>query len=156
MSDITLRSQEGCFNFRAAAIIIHGNKLLVAKDTKYPCYYIPGGRVHLHETAQEAAVRETFEETGILCEVDRLLYVQERFFTLDDVDYHELAMYYRMQYSGDSAIMENSPTDHPQAESLHWLPMDRLDDYRIVPEFIKHKPLDIQQAEHIVEDGRQK
>ena len=43
-------------------------------------YYSVGGGVHLNETAEEAVIREVFEETGIHYEVDRLVFIHENFF----------------------------------------------------------------------------
>ena len=45
--DISFKSPEGAFNYRAAAIIIHDGRLLVLQDEGIPHDYLPGGRVHL-------------------------------------------------------------------------------------------------------------
>ena len=78
--DFQVDTIHGEFSYRVAALIINNNKLLVAKHVNYPCYYTVGGRVKLNETSVEAVVREALEETGFTFEIDKLAFVQERFF----------------------------------------------------------------------------
>ena len=47
--------------------------------------YSVGGRIKFGETAEEAVVREVFEETGIQMEIDRLGFVYENFFPGDSL-----------------------------------------------------------------------
>ncbi len=62
--DITFKTEEGKFNYRTGAIIIREGKLLAMRD-KSPYYYLPGGRVHLHERVEDAVLREVREELGV-------------------------------------------------------------------------------------------
>ncbi len=52
--DLTFRTEEGQFNYSVCAVIVHKYKLLVLKNERSSYYYLPGGRVKLHETAEEA------------------------------------------------------------------------------------------------------
>lgn len=63
------------FNFRVGAIIINDNKLLAMHDERSPYYYLPGGRVKLHEIAEEAIIREIQEELNIDCKIIRPLWL---------------------------------------------------------------------------------
>ena len=63
--DITFREKEGTFNFRVCGILIHEGKLLAMHDEKSPYYYLPGGRVQLHEPTEVSVIRELEEELGI-------------------------------------------------------------------------------------------
>ena len=47
--DITFKTEEGRFNFRACAVILQKGKILAMHDERSPYYYLPGGRVQLHE-----------------------------------------------------------------------------------------------------------
>jgi len=49
------------------------------KNSRDSYYYSIGGRVHLHETMEEAIIREVYEETGVLLEIDRMGYIHENF-----------------------------------------------------------------------------
>ena len=47
-------------------------------------------------------------------------------------------------------IAEGCCTDNPPGETLHWLPLDKLNDYNLVPGFLKSRKLDnINTVEHI-------
>lgn len=68
------------FRYRAAAIIIEDGEVLFVKNELESYYYSVGGGVHLGEKAEDAVIREVFEETGILYEIDRLAFIHENFF----------------------------------------------------------------------------
>ena len=56
--------------FASVAVIIRkDNKYLMVKRGDGRGYGLPGGYIKLHETAEEAACRETFEETGFIIEL---------------------------------------------------------------------------------------
>jgi 8-oxo-dGTP pyrophosphatase MutT (NUDIX family) len=47
--------------------------VLLVKHTYTPGWYLPGGSVDVGETLQQAAVREVFEETGIVAQAEPAL-----------------------------------------------------------------------------------
>lgn len=54
----------------ASALVINGKRVLLIRRQKEPDagrWGLPGGRISWGETAQAAAVREVYEETGITC-----------------------------------------------------------------------------------------
>lgn len=55
--DISFKTDKGRFNYRVCAVIINENKLLAMRDENLPYYNLPGGRVTLHETAENAIIR---------------------------------------------------------------------------------------------------
>ncbi len=149
--NLSFRFEQGSFVFRVAAIIIKDNRLLVAKHKNSPFYYTVGGKVELNETSEEAIIRECFEETGIKFEVDRLIFVQERFFKLNEIKHHELVFFYLMKNPFNFNILENSFSDQGEMETLHWLDIESLKRYPIVPEFIKTKKINgVLGIEHII------
>ena len=60
--DITVLTDTGRFNYRVCAVILNENKILAMQDECSPYYYLPSGRVSLHETAENAVLREIKEE----------------------------------------------------------------------------------------------
>lgn len=151
--DLTFKTNRGKFNYRVGAIIIRDNKLLMVKNDSAPYYYSVGGRVKLNETSEEAVIRETFEETGIELEVDRLAFVHEHFFKeeITKENYHEIAFFYLMKMSANVDFVCKSFGDQGAKEHLHWLPIEDLDSYQLYPEFFKTKlSRSIDSIEHII------
>jgi ADP-ribose pyrophosphatase YjhB (NUDIX family) len=152
--NIAFKTNKGCFTYRVAAIIIKDNKLLMAKHEDYPCYYTVGGKVKINETSEEAVIREVYEETGVELQIDRLAFIQERFFEITREQHHEIVFYYLMKENFNMDLFCKSFTDQAK-ESLHWLPIGNLDKTIIIPEFFKTKLLDnMIGIEHIISKGR--
>ncbi|WP_111976609.1 NUDIX hydrolase [Algibacillus agarilyticus] len=59
----------------AGALVINEQQVLVVKDAAQESsgFKLPGGHVELNEDISEAAVRETFEETGIKTEFESII-----------------------------------------------------------------------------------
>jgi 8-oxo-dGTP pyrophosphatase MutT (NUDIX family) len=143
MTDISYLIGTDKFNFRVGAIIIDNGRLLMAKDEKENHYYSVGGRVQMGESTFEAVERESFEETGLRFQVDRLAFVQENFFKLKDEHFHEIGFYYLMKSRTDIEKIPASFKEGEQIETLHWLPIDKLKDYKLFPTFFKTELADI-------------
>jgi len=142
------------FTYRVGAIIIKDKKLLMVKHEDYPCYYTVGGKVRINETSEEAIIREVYEETGIEFQIDRLSFINERFFEIKDEHYHEIVFYFLMKENTNIDLPHIRFTDQGPKETLHWLPMESLDKTYIIPEFFKTKLLDNMVAiEHIISKG---
>ena len=135
---------------RAAALIIKNGCFLAAKNEDHDCYYTVGGGIEINETSEEAVVREVYEETGYRLEIERLAYIQERFFAANSQRYHEIVFFYLMKTNENMNVENNNCTDHKK-ETLHWLPLDSLGEVNLVPEFLATKSFaDITCIEHIV------
>lgn len=134
--DLSFKTKQGCFIYRVAAIIIKENKLLLVKHVDFSCYYTVGGKVKYNETSEEAVIREVYEETGIEFQVEKLIYIQERFCDLVDGNHHELIFYYLMK--DNNYFFNNGYTDQSK-EFLHWIPLNDLDTITIVPDFFKNE-----------------
>ena len=79
-SDCTVAIDDGYINLRVGAIIMKNGKFLMVGNQKDNYLYSVGGRIQFGETAEEAIVREVFEETGVKLEIDRLGFIHENFF----------------------------------------------------------------------------
>jgi len=134
--DLSIRTKQGCFIYRVAAIILKENRLLLIKHDEFPCYYTVGGKVKLNESTEEAVIREVYEETGVKFQIDRLVFIQERFCNLEDGNHHELIFYYIMKEN--DCFNLNRYTDQSE-ETLHWVSIIDLDQITIVPEFFKEE-----------------
>lgn len=133
--DIGMNTPDGNFSLRAAALIINNDRLLAIKHDNYDCFYTIGGGVNVNETSTDAVIREVYEETGYLLSVDRLVFIQERFYNINNARHHEIVFFYLMN-SLDVQIENETCTDH-QEEKLYWLPIDELQNTDLVPEFLR-------------------
>ena len=141
----------GRFSYRAGALIIQDGHLLVARHVDCDCYYTVGGGVLLNESSCEAAVREAREENGHLFEIERLAYINERFYMHRGTSRHELAFYYLMKPLERLQIQDGAFSDQGRSETLHWLPVDGLSEFELVPVFLKDRvPKLGTAAEHII------
>ena len=139
-TNITLRTPDGIFNYRVGAIIINSdtNSILMVKNEVSPFYYSVGGRVTFGESAQETVLREAFEETQIKFDIDKLAFIHENFFTMDNAPYHEIALFYLMKPNIRVAeIKNNSFKEYDVEETLCWLPINSLESLNIKPDFFK-------------------
>ena len=129
-------------NCRTAAFIIKDDKLLFAKNINSPYYYLVGGGIKENETSEEAVTREIFEETGLELEVDKLAIIQERSHKVDAKKFHEIRFFYTVKNNVEINIPDGAFTDQSTDETLHWFPIDNLNDFNIVPTFLKSLSFD--------------
>lgn len=140
--DISFKMENQKFNYRVCAMIISENKILAMHDERSPYFYLPGGRVMLGETAEQAVVREVQEELGVTPRIARALWLNQAFFTdeVDDIRYHELCIYFLMDIS-DTNLLERGRaftlTEGKHIHTFEWLEFDRLKDEYFYPAFLK-------------------
>lgn len=140
-NDIFLDAGQGMFNYRAGAIIIRNNSVLMVRGESSPYYYSVGGHVKFGETAAEAVIREVYEETGVHAEIDRLGFVHENFFRTSGLNkgavYHELALFYYIKPSADFDDIPVKFSDGDRVQRLKWIDLDDIKNVYLYPEFFK-------------------
>ncbi|WP_411170628.1 NUDIX hydrolase [Clostridium sp. MB05] len=156
--DITFKTEVGRFNYRVAGILIHDNKLLIMKDDNSPYYYIPGGRVRMHETSESAIIREIKEEVKIETKVNRLLWVVENLFIEEQSGdrFHEIGLYYLLDIKDESIFKKGNEfiTNENGQHNLMftWVELEKIKDLYIYPLFLKEKIMNLPNCvEHIIE-----
>lgn len=128
-SDCTIPIDNGFINIRVGAIIRKGNRLLMVGNDRQDYLYSVGGRVKFGETAEEAVIREVFEETGVEMKVDHLGFIQENFFYGEmgikkDKLIYEISYYFYMKVPEDFQPKCESFTDDNSREKLVWVTAD--------------------------------
>ena len=140
--DISFAVGEAKFNYRVGAVMLNGDRLLAMRDERSPYFYLPGGRVKLGETAEQAIVREIQEELHVTAEIVRPLWLNQAFFKeyTDGLRYHELCVYFLLDISntvlpsrGDRFCL----TEGQRRNSFEWLSFERLKDEYFYPAFLK-------------------
>ncbi len=146
MKDLTLPIEDGILNVRVGAIILKNGKYLMIGNKNADYLYSVGGRIHFLETAEEAVVREVYEETGIHMEIDRLGFIHQNFFNLEKKGrVHELSFFYYMKVPADFEPQTCDCTGDGDQQYYHWVSMD--DDVKAYPEFFKEE---LKHPEHTV------
>ncbi len=143
--DLTFNTENGIFNYRVAAIIINNDKILTKpkifnKDTEY---HLPRGRVKLHETAENAILRELKEELKIDAKIIRPLWLNQGFFIIDNSNEkcHEICVYFLIDisktdlltYGEEFTITERKNRKH----TFKWVTLEDLKNQYFYPIFLK-------------------
>ena len=155
-TDCGFTNGDNWFRYRVGAIIIEDGCVLVVGNDKENYYYSVGGGVHMNEKAEDAVLREVMEETGVAYKIDRLAVIHENFWDGDGaydkgLHCHEIALYYLMKPRGTRELNSNSLTRFNDRETMHWIPIDEIDKYKIYPAFLKEYLLsDHVGIEHII------
>jgi 8-oxo-dGTP pyrophosphatase MutT (NUDIX family) len=159
--DVCVPCDGGLVNIRAGAIIIKDGKLLMAGNGARPDYlYSVGGRIKFGETAEEAVVREVYEETGVRMEIDRLGFIHENYFYGDAPAnngklIYEISFFFYMKVPEDYEPVSGSFTEDGHTEYLRWIAPD--DPVRYYPDFLRTElGRQCEGVKHFVTDERDK
>ena len=140
--DISVQVGKEKFNYRVCAVILNEGKILAMQDERSPYFYLPGGRVKLGETAEDAVIREIEEELNITARIIRPLWLNQGFFKedVDGLQYHEICIYFLMDVSdtdllskGDTFCLQEGKRQH----RFEWLTWEQLQHEYFYPLFMK-------------------
>ena len=128
----------GRFNFRVAGVAYAGGRVLLQRVSDIDFWFLPGGRVEMLETAEDALRREIREELRVEADVGRLLWVAENFFAMGGRQYHELGLYFAMRVP--ASVEAHGEGEFPGFDPavdliMRWLPLDDLPAIR--PAFLR-------------------
>ena len=160
--DCCFSVKDDWFRYRTGAIIIEDNSFLVIKSETSKYFYTVGGGVHMNEKSEECIVREVREETGVDYEVDHLAVICENFFEEKALGYdrlkcHVIEFYYLMKSRGKKDAKCDSIGWDNAKEEIHWIPLDKLPETDVKPEFLRYRMKEILESKsmlHIVNDER--
>ncbi|MDY4969921.1 MAG: NUDIX domain-containing protein [Lachnospiraceae bacterium] len=157
--DMTVPCENGLINLRVGAIIMKDGQILMAGNKIRPEYlYSVGGRIKFGETAEEAVIREVYEETGVRMEIDRLGFVHENYFYGDMPSnlgrlIYEISFFFYMKVPENFVPASDHFTEGDHEEFLRWITPDAPVHY--YPEFFREElKYPEKGVKHFLTDGR--
>lgn len=136
-------------DLRTVGILIKDGMILVQRDQGGNEYALPGGHVKIGETTVDGLIREYKEETGADIKCRRLLWTEECFWNWNGKDAHNIAFYYLIDLCEDSAIpVGDEFVSHKDNCNvlIGWMPIEKLKDIIIYPNFIKDEIRDLKSS----------
>lgn len=138
--DLTLDIEDYRLNIRAAAVIIHNNKILVHRDVSKDHCTLPGGRIAIGESSEGTVKREIKEEMGKETEIIEYIGTIENFFEMSKKKYHEILFIHKVEFINE----EDKKIDYTirniegkEYLKYEWLDIDKIEEYNIVPKCLK-------------------
>lgn len=122
------KTEKAIFTVLCMVSDANGNILVEDRlDPSWPGICFPGGHVEPGESFTEAAIRETFEETGLTIEDPQLCGVKQ-FQTEEDARY-VVFFFKATRYYGELRSSNEG--------EVFWLPRNELSKYRTVSDFLE-------------------
>lgn len=117
------------------ALIIKDNYVLLVTRDKEPdkgMWIIPGGRVELGETYEEAVQRELLEECNIEIDIERLLDVNDYILRDEDdrIKYHFVLVYLMARHKSGVVKAQSD------AAEVRWVSLEKVREFFIHPHLL--------------------
>jgi ADP-ribose pyrophosphatase YjhB (NUDIX family) len=127
------------FNLRVGGAIYRASTVLLQTVDEIDFWVVPGGRVEMLESAEDALVREIHEELGVEPEIQRVLWIVENFVSFEGVHFHEIGLYFLASVSQSVAdgMFYNSEPGTPLR--LRWFAIEDLARANRKPSFLRER-----------------
>lgn len=138
--DIAIELGKYKLNIRAAAVIIHKNKILVHKNNNLDHYALVGGRVEIGENSIDAIKREIKEEIGKEIEITGNIATIENFFKKEGTRYHEIMFVHRAEFVDNKDKLIEYNLENIEGKDYlkyEWLEIGKIQDYPLKPKVIQ-------------------
>jgi ADP-ribose pyrophosphatase YjhB (NUDIX family) len=124
---------------RPTAVLIENNRLLVIKQWVNPKrgWSLPGGRLEAYESIEQCLIREMKEETGLDIKAKELLYITDRFSSLDTHIIHILFLVKCIsEKPSETEWRHNDPAKSSRKlREIKMIPIDEITEYGFSSKF---------------------
>ena len=136
--DISLSEEGFKLNYRTAAIVTCGDKILLQRGSDVDFWNMPGGRVKFGESSFDALKRELKEELDFELDDAKLIAYCENFFPFGDKNYHELLTVYRFELPKENPIAKMGTFYALDNFNViyGWFKKDEIKNIKCLPEII--------------------
>lgn len=124
------------YGISAASIVLREQKVLLVHHYdpgRYDFWLPPGGSLIESESIFECARRETFEETGLVVDLERILYIQE----FIDQDLHFCKFFILSTGFRGEISLRNRPEDEGFLVDARFMDRDELLELDVKPEILR-------------------
>mgnify|MGYP002515981861 FL=1 len=136
MNDLSIIIDGVKFNFRVGLLVKKQKQVLVECNPDYDFVVLPGGRVKTLESSEEALIREINEEMKIDLTNYNLEFIgiDENFFKLDNIKYHELYFIYKIEIDENNDIFKDGMNNYDsKANYYKWVNILDLKEVNLLP-----------------------
>ncbi len=142
--DISFKGGNDNFKLRVTGIIMNGDSVLLDKHSVDNKYRLPGGRVSINESSEDAIKRELEEEIGVIFDIDSFVGITEEFYiNYEGIKTHCINLYYKAKFSNPEEInkieFDRLEDDHGTSvqHGFKWVKLSDLESINLVPKEIK-------------------
>ncbi|CDE37722.1 uncharacterized protein BN672_00363 [Mycoplasma sp. CAG:472] len=136
MSDLSIIIDGVKFNFRVGLLVKMKKQVLVECNQDYDFVVLPGGRVKTLESSEDALIREINEEMKIDLTNYNLEFigVDENFFELDNIKYHELYFIYKIEIDENNEDFKDGMINYDSKVNYYkWVDILDLKEVNLLP-----------------------
>ena len=121
---------------RATAILVEDGKILLLQqrvtESSARAWSLPGGGLDFGETLEECLIREMWEETGLTCGIERLLYVCDR---IQDGRHVLHLTFLAHRLDGELELGYEPEKGANEIHAVRFVPFDDITEYGFSPKF---------------------
>lgn len=154
--DVSVMINNTKFNYRVATLIKSNNKILLHKNKEDDFYAIPGGRIMIGETSENALKREFIEEIGAKITIKNYLGTVENFFEYNEKKYHEVMIVYESNFDSDSNFYKKERIIGLEGNGkieFIWKTIDEIKKLDLRPLFLKENIISNTPITHLINNA---
>lgn len=140
------------FNIRVTGILMEQGEILIVKQklSESRNWSLPGGRLEVGESLEQGVIREFKEETGLVVEVIRLLYVCD----VETSGNKVVHITFLLRRKGGEITLPTNEFDENPIHDVCFVPISQLTEYGFSETFMKLVQNDFPNSGNYVGDKR--